>query len=134
MRYLAAISFCEEDSAFAETIWSEFCQKRAGSYFYKKSPQFGPLLLGYHQSIYSNAHCRIYLLRRRSFIGKVVSFELLCGRGLKANIVVPIEPNISQEVPNDFLFVNDPSWKWLPHNFTGDAEAVVSFALRRIPA
>lgn len=115
MKYLVAISFCDEDSAFAESLWKSFRRRRAGSYFYKRKPTWGPLILGYHQSIYAKAHSRIYLLRNRSFLGKIVSFELNCGRDLANNYILPMEPSVLNNIPNDYLFLSDPGWIWLSH-------------------
>jgi hypothetical protein len=132
MKFSIAISFCDEDTKFAEKLWLALKRRRAGSYYYKKDPKIGPLILGYHQSIYTNAYSRIYLLRNRSFVGKIVSFELLCGRGLSNNFVVPTEASVVNEIPNDFLFISDSGWNWLPSHQTSSAAFIASTVLKEI--
>jgi hypothetical protein len=82
-------------------------------------------MLTKHQNVYSRAHCRVYLLGEQSFWKRYPSFELSCGNGLANNLAMPMQPDISKHIPNQFLFVKDSSWQWLPYKERTDESDVL---------
>jgi hypothetical protein len=115
MIYAIAISFCEEDVELAHSIWSAFRAKMIATYFYKREANSRALILDRHLQIYCRSRCRIYLLRKASFGRRFPAFELQCGCGRDSNLVVPLEDSLVANIPNDYLFIHDASWIWLPN-------------------
>lgn len=85
------------------------------TYFYKQEPNSRGLILNSHLQIYCKSHCRIYLLRKASFERRFPAFELQCGSGRTSNLVVPLEESLVAHIPNDYLFIQDTSWRWLSY-------------------
>ena len=65
-------------------------------------------------------------------MGKIVSFELECGRGLSNNFVIPVERAMTKKIPNEFLFVSDPGWNWFPTKSNGSVEPIVAAVLQAL--
>jgi hypothetical protein len=71
-------------------------------------------------------------LREASFLKEYPSFELKCGAALGCNLVVPMEPTLRARIPNEFLFVEDDGWTWLPYTLLPDQELITDMVLRMV--
>lgn len=129
MIYPIALSLCSEDRALAGRLQRCFGLRRLGCYFYLSDRTRGALVFTKHLEVYSSAGCRIYLLRARSFQSKFPRFEIECGSALTQNLVVPLEQAVLRAVPNEYLFVRDPRWKWLPYRRQPDLTRIVDEAV-----
>jgi hypothetical protein len=129
MIHLVALSFCSEDAELAERIWINFKAKDIGCYFYKGERQPSTLILSHHLDIYCQSRSRLYLLRTASFYKEFPSFELRCGEARNMNIVVPVEIDVRESIPNEFTFIEGEGWIWLQHDLVGKANMIPEIAI-----
>jgi hypothetical protein len=125
MRYSVALSFCGMDAALAESLYFLFRSIGIGCHCYKMDNAIGGLILARHLEVYRQAHSRVYLLRRQSFASRYVRLEISCGNGLTNNVVVPVEAGLAVHIPNQFLFMTEMFWHWLPYREVIDQVSVV---------
>ena len=128
MRYVCAISFCSPDLELADALYRRFVRARIATFFYRETSIGSGLMLNLHTDVYCSACVRLYLLREMSFARGYPSLELDCGRGRSPNIVLPMEPRCTLNIPNSHAFVLDEGWHWVATdtNVAGIVEQVLS--------
>jgi hypothetical protein len=114
MTYVIALSFCDEDSESAELMFECFIKMKVSCYFYKRAPRVDRLMLDLHESIYTSALARVYLIKNASFQRLYTRFELTCGRGRRNNFILKEGGLFNEIIPEEFQFIGERGWTVIP--------------------
>jgi hypothetical protein len=130
--YLCAISCCGEDAVLAARFARELQKQKSWGFFYRRDHLGYGLMLNAHSDIFAKALGRIYFLRSENYQRQYTRFELLCGRGRNVNIVVPTQGRSAALPPNEFAFVTDAGWEWLPDLAEITLQEIAAIFIKRL--